>query len=473
MKQKRNNVNRNYTKRINSTRPLKLQQGDISINCNKMNECRELAGVARDLRKSTPQHIKLGNCSVKVGTIPQAFALIGGSLVLLGAYRYICNKWIKVNKNKNNEEAPQKDISELLKNNEKQPEVVTLNQIGKQDVDELVPLLGDYYYAGDIVLLFSITNKGKTLTGIQNAIELAQGVKTKIIPTETTPPKQDVIYYNFEMRMAQIKKRYFSNDPNATYPENLRIINSGYSIKNVDDLLNDTAARAETLTNDTVIFYDTIKDVCPAFFSNEASRVINSLRNIIENVRRKKGIRLTFVLIGQTVKKNIWKSIELEDLSGTFNQQGLADSVFALGPTRFGKNVRMLKMLKGRNDGLHDEVDLVRIMDKPYLHIEYLKSVDETDALPFEPKGKKNGSKIILPDKSPLETEEEELPKVPHEVVKQMKAMWKKGVPGRSLASVLEKYGVPYGLNHAMQVKRLIEAYDKQKAESLHAITPL
>ena len=348
-----------------------------------------------------------------------------------------------------------------MKNNEKQPEVVTLNQIGKQDVDELVPLLGDYYYAGDIVFLFSITNKGKTLTGIQNAIELAQGVKTKIIPTDSTPPKQDVIYYNFEMRMAQIKKRYFSNDPNASYPDNLIIINSGYSIKNVDDLLNDTAERAETLRHDTVIFYDTIKDVCPTFFSNEASRVINSLRNIIENVRVKKGIRLTFVLIGQTVKKNIWKSIELDDLSGSFNQQGLADSVFALGPTRFGKNVRMLKMLKGRNDGLHDEVDLVRIMDKPYLHIEYLKSVDERDALPLEPKGKKNGSKIVLPDKSPLEAAEDVLPKIPHEVVEQMKAMYKKGIPGRCLEAIRKKYGIPYGLNHATQVKRLLEEYDK------------
>lgn len=455
--------NKRLSRNSNRTvsRSLKMQQGDINIKCNNINECRELAGIANGLRGTTPPQIKLGNYSVSTGTIQQAFVLVGGSLVLLGAYRFIYNRWIKVNKNNNDEETPQKDIPELLKNNEKQPEVVTLNQIGRQDVDELVPLLGDYYYAGDIVFLFSITNKGKTLTGIQNAIELAQGVKTKIIPTETTPPKQDVIYYNFEMRMAQIKRRYFSNDPNATYPENLRIINSGYSIKNVDDLLNDTAERAETLTNDTVIFYDTIKDVCPTFFSNEASRVINSLRNIIENVRRKKGIRLTFVLIGQTVKKNIWKSIEIEDLSGSFNQQGLADSVFAIGPTRFGKNVRMLKMLKGRNDGLHDEVDLVRIMDKPYLHIEYLKSVDERDALPLEPKGKKNGSKIILPDKSSLEAAEDVLPKIPHEVVEQMKAMYKKGVPGRGLEAVRKKYGIPYGLNHATQVMRLLDEYDK------------
>lgn len=443
------------------SRSLKMQQGDINIKCNNLNECKELAGIANNLRESTPPQIKLGNYSVTAGTIRQVFVLVGGSLVLLGAYRYICNRWIKANKINNDEDTPQKDIPELLKNNEKQPEVVTLNQIGKQDVDELVPLLGDYYYAGDIVFLFSITNKGKTLTGIQNAIELAQGVKTKIIPTDSTPPKQDVIYYNFEMRMAQIKKRYFSNDPNASYPDNLIIINSGYSIKNVDDLLNDTAERAETLRHDTVIFYDTIKDVCPTFFSNEASRVISSLRNIIENVRVKKGIRLTFVLIGQTVKKNIWKSIELDDLSGSFNQQGLADSVFALGPTRFGKNVRMLKMLKGRNDGLHDEVDLVRIMDKPYLHIEYLKSVDERDALPLEPKGKKNGSKIILPDKSPLEAAEDVLPKIPHEVVEQMKAMYKKGIPGRGLEAVRKKYGIPYGLNHATQVKRLLDEYDK------------
>ena len=191
------------------SRSLKMQQGDIKIKCNNLNECKELAGMANNLRESTPPQIKLGNYSVTAGTIRQVFVLVGGSLVLLSAYRYICNRWIKANKINNNKDTPQKDIPELLKNNEKQPEVVTLNQIGKQDVDELVPLLGDYYYAGDIVFLFSITNKGKTLTGIQNAIELAQGVKTKIIPTDSTPPKQDVIYYNFEMRMAQIKKRYF------------------------------------------------------------------------------------------------------------------------------------------------------------------------------------------------------------------------------------------------------------------------
>lgn len=458
--------NRKFKTTSNSTRisfpkhSLRVQQGDINVKCNNLKECKELSILAKNLRKSTQPQIKVGSFSIIAGTIGKLFMVAGGCLVLYSGYNYINKKWIKANRNKDNN-ADNNNIPELLKNNEKEPEVVTLNQIGQQDVDELVPLLGDYYYAGDIVFLFSITNKGKTLTGIQNAIELAQGIKTKIIPTDSTPPKQDVIYYNFEMRMAQIKKRYFSNDPNATYPDNLRIINSGYSIKNVDDLLNDTAERAETLQHDTVIFYDTIKDVCPTFFSNEASRVINSLRNIIENVRVKKGIRLTFVLIGQTVKKNNWKSIEIEDLSGSFNQQGLADSVFALGPTRFGKNVRMLKMLKGRNDGLHDEVDLVRIMDKPYLHIEYLKSVDERDALPLEPKGKKNGSKIILPDKSPLEAVEDVLPKIPHEVVEQMKAMYKKGVPGRGLEAVRKKYGIPYGLNHATQVMRLLDEYDK------------
>lgn len=452
--------NQKYKTTHNSTRisypkhSMRMQQGDINVKCNNLKECKELSILANNLRKSTQPQIKFGGFSIIAGTIGKLFMVAGGCLLLYSGYNYINKKWIKGDRNKDNN-ADNKNIPELLKKNENKPEVVTLNQIGKQNVDELIPLLGDYYYSCDIVFLFSITNKGKTLTGIQNAIELAQGIKSNIIPTDTTPPKQDVLYYNFEMRMAQIKKRYFSNNPCATYPDNLVIINCGSSIHNVDDLLNDTATRAETLTNDTVIFYDTIKDVCPTFFSNEANRVIGSLRNLIENVRKKKGIRLTFVLMGQTNKKNYWDSIELEDLSGSFNQNSLADSVFALGPTCFGKNIRMLKMLKGRNDGVHDKVDLVRIVDDPYLHIEYIDSVNETDALPVKPKGKKNVKNIILPTSSP--SAEEDVPKVPFEVIEQMKAMYQKGVPGHGYEAVRKKYGVPYGLNHATQVRRLLE----------------
>ncbi|MCR5263920.1 MAG: Na+/H+ antiporter NhaC family protein, partial [Clostridiales bacterium] len=45
---------------------------DIKIKCNNLNECKELAGIANNLRKSTPPQIKLGNYSVTAGTIHAA-----------------------------------------------------------------------------------------------------------------------------------------------------------------------------------------------------------------------------------------------------------------------------------------------------------------------------------------------------------------------------------------------------------------
>ena len=132
----------------------------------------------------------------------------------------------------------------------------------------------------------------------------------------------------------------------------------------------------------------------------------------------------------------------------------------------------MLKMLKGRNDGLTDKVDLLRIVDSPYLHVEYIDSVDEVDALPERPKAKKKGKNITLQTNPPAQIAEENvLPKVPREVIEQMKAMHQKGVPGHGYEAVRKKYGVPYGLRFATQVQRLLEEYDKRTKEELHAIT--
>ncbi len=435
--------------------PIKLQQGDIKIQSTNMSECQELAVLAKTLRKSTAPKVKLGKLSITAGTPLMLLVIGGGSILMYGIYKYIDKRWLRGNNYKNNEPQDNNNIHELLKGRDEAPEVTTLNEIGKQDAGDLIPMLGDYYYSGDIVYLFSITNKGKTLIGLQNAIELAQGIKSRIVPSETVPPKQDVFYYNFEMRKNQLKKRYFDNNPSANYPENLKLINCGSTIHNVEELLEDMANRLESIVNDTVVFIDTIKDVCPTFFSNEATRVIRSLRNIINNIYKTKGKRLTIVLIGQTVKKKPWEPIELDDLSGSFHQSGLADSVFALGETRFGKDTRMLKMLKGRCDELHDKVDLVRIVTDTGLHVEYIKSIEEGKALPIKPKAEKGSERTVTID---------DMPKVPKEVVEQMRSMHKKGVPGCGLKAVLKKYGSPYGLKYPTQIQRLLDQYESEES---------
>ena len=362
---------------------IKLRSGDINVEGQSVQDCQQLAGIANYLRKSTTPELKVGPISARAGTMSTVLKLLGAGIVTFGAffgikYCYYCNK----RRLSDTRTSDNSNMPEFLKKIPKGTEVLTLNQIGRSNCSKLIPLLGDFLYAGDIAFCFSISNSGKTLYAVQCAVELAREIKSTIVPNESQPAKQDVLYYNFEMRKDHFKKRYFGKNPNATYPDNLEFVFCQSTIKTVDQLLNDIAGGAENMQSDTTIFIDTIKDACPTSSAKEADRVIDSLRTISDNAMQKNGVCITFVLLGQTNKKKYWESIELDDLSGSFNQIGLADSVFAIGKTRHGKSMRMLKMLKGRNDEIREKVILLKIVDTPYLRMEYIGEVDEEE-LPF------------------------------------------------------------------------------------------
>ena len=439
---------------------IKLRSGDINVEGQSVQDCQQLAGIANALRESTTPEIKVGPISAQAGTVNKLGKVLGLGVLCIGAYysiKYTYHRYKNKLNNLGTDDSSNKP--EFLKPIPKNTEVLTLNQIGHSNCLELIPLLGGFLYAGDIAFNFSISNSGKTLWAVQCGVELARGIKSTIVPNGSQPVKQDVLYYNFEMRKNHFKKRYFGTDPNASYPDNLEFVFCRATIKTVDQLMEDIAGRAERMKSDTTIFIDTIKDVCPTSSAKEADRVIGSLRTISDNAMQKNGVRLTFVLLGQANKKKYWEPIELDDLSGSFNQIGLADSVFAIGKTRYGSSVRMLKMLKGRNDELKDKVILLNIVDTPYLRMEYFEEVEEEDALPIKPKARGGHSSLSQP--SPSRSSSNSIMGVPIDVVKQMKAWYKKGVDGHGAKAVVKKFGLPYGLKHPMQVTRILDKYDE------------
>lgn len=438
--------------------PVKLKSGDIAIEGRSVRDCKSLADVASNLRKSAPKEWKFGPFKTKGDYMTLIFC-IGG----YGMYKGISYAFSRLShRHDNKKDDNESDKPKFLRPQIKEPKVATLNEIGRSEAPDTIPLMSDFFYSGDIAVLFSITNSGKTMMGLQIAKDLAEGSVSLIVPESPRPKKQYVLYYNFEMREEQLHKRYFGYAPDAVYPENLKIHFCKSSITTIDKLLEDIAVKAESFTSDTTIFIDTIKDVCPVFYAKESDRVIDSLRTICDNAKETNGVRITFVLLGQANKKKPWDPIELDDLSGSFNLAGLADSVFAIGNTNMGKSVRMLKMLKGRNDGIRDLVILLKTVVNPYLHMEYVNEVEEADALPKPPKAKKGKEKPAVPKADEVKVNPTN---IPDEILKEICAFYQKGVPGHGAKQVVKKFGKEAGLKYPIDVTRLMEKLDKQKEE--------
>lgn len=333
---------------------------------------------------------------------------------------------------------------------------MTLNDIGKSDVKMPVMLLGANVYEGDIAWIFSVSNTGKTIFAMEAAISLASGTKASFLPDGTPSVKRETVYLNFQMRTDQMKKRYFGYDKEFVYPNNMKIIFCNEQIKTINALTSFIAKLLETITENTVMFIDTVKDVKPIFSADDTDALHSSLRTIQRNFHSKTGLCVTFILVGQTNKKHIDKPIELADLSGSFNQVNLADSIIALGHTRFGKHCRLMKLLKGRLDELPEQVYLLETRNEPYLRPIFMKEVKEIDVLPLKSKV----NKITKSDTSLQKPQPEDkgsrsrIDRVPREVVLKMAEWYQKGVPGHGLQACV-KFGKDYGLKHANEVSRL------------------
>lgn len=437
--------------------PIVIKDGDTYIQCNNIAEAKVAEKLAKDLMRNRPVEVKAGKRFTCKGNTRDFIIVVGISLSAV----YVYFKCIKpLDKKDLKSDVPPVSTPPLLSKANNKAKTATLNDIGKSNVRMPVQLLGFYAYESDIVWVFSISNTGKTIWSMEAAISLAQGTKPSFLPEGTSCAKRKVLYLNFQMREDQLKKRYFNNTENAVYPDNLEIVFCNEEIKSIDALVSYIAKRLESVNESVVIFIDTAKDIQPTFTANDTETLSSGLRTIQRNFKEAKGHDITYFLVGQTNKKHIYEPIDTTDLSGSFNQMNLADSIIGLGHTRFGKYTRLMKLLKGRVDELPEKVSLLETRFDPYLRPVYVKEAREEDILPLKPKANKNGQQKA-PTKTPLQGADggSGIDKVPYEVVLEMSKWYQKGVPGHGLQTTCEKYGKNYGLKYATEVSRLFEKY--------------
>ena len=124
--------------------------------------------------------------------------------------------------------------------------------------------------------------------------------------------------------------------------------------------------------------------------SNQTNQV-NEYFNKLEKTQEKlaaRGIIVTFITITHTGKDfDMYKPVQLSDIAGGADLARFSTSVYALVPGRDGNVV--FKALKQRNTARMEDVHVLRIKESPNLHLDFVCTCKEGDALPVKPKGGK------------------------------------------------------------------------------------
>lgn len=247
------------------------------------------------------------------------------------------------------------DINDLNESTEKQNSEIgsfsvrTANQC-IDDAKELpppVPLLGGLWQEGELCLLFSDTNTGKSALAVQIAEGLASGTETLNLKNQTT--SKTVLYVDFELNDKQFENRH-SVDWKDHYQFSdsfFRLTLNGFEFENTSDFEEQLMNSLEHAIMDkqaTIVIIDNL-----TYMRNETEKAKDAGPLMKKLKQLKEEHNLSILILAHTPKLPEYRDISLNDLAGSKALMNFTDSAFAIGKSRKGNAIRYLKQLKARS----------------------------------------------------------------------------------------------------------------------------
>lgn len=404
-------------------RPLKFKSGDIAIQGNSIIECKRLAKMARRSRQSPPVRLKIGPISIVASSLIRVATVGVLGMGLWAGYK-------SINKTK------AKDVSS--DNKEKEPnqlppsKMETLNetiQKCKSSNYGISTMEGGFIRYGGINLIFSPTGEGKSILVMQMGIEIATGKASQLVSEDhSLHPPMAVVVYDEEQDEDDIVDRYGKNG--QTYPNNLhRKESCMFDDDNV--LTEDISKTIGSFESDVCVIIDNLTSIIPTLSSNKVRKFYKRLKQIQKNAKDQ-GRRITFIVVAHTIKGYSDK-FTLKDLAGSANISNFLNNAIVLIPTKYGEQMKMLKLLKNRNNLKGDGI-ILKIVPSPYIHFEYQRTAIVEDAAP-EHIQKSIASFLNGETASNSNTNKPVLPK--EELRKKAWQMRKHGMTGKAIANKL------------------------------------
>lgn len=245
-------------------------------------------------------------------------------------------------------------------------------------------LFGEFWYEGEICILFADTNQGKTILAVQIGDSVSKGLQIKGFKLEAE--KQPILYFDFELCDKQFENRYSINfdqhyefddyfirgeiNPDADIPEN----------STFEDFLNESIERSIIETNAKVLIIDNL-----TYLKNETEKARDALPLMKSLKTLKNKHQLSILALAHTPKRDLSKPITRNDLQGSKMLINFCDSSFAIGESHSDKNLRYLKQIKQRNtEQIYDSENVcICQIHKPhnFLQFEFVNYGNEQEHL--------------------------------------------------------------------------------------------
>jgi len=259
-------------------------------------------------------------------------------------------------------------------------------------------LFGEFWHEGEICILFSDSNLGKSILAVQIADSISKGQQIPGFKMEA--PKQKVLYFDFELSPKQFEVRY------SVKNESLKVFENHYQFDKYNLIRVEISPEAEPPTETTfenylnqsleqsiietgakILIIDNI-----TYLKNETERSKDALplMKYLKALKSKYG--LSILALAHTPKRDLSRPITQNDLGGSKMLYNFIDSCFAIGQSNTDKNLRYIKQIKARNTAMIYDTENVIIcqIDKPYNFLafefidfgaerEHLKQLTEKD----------------------------------------------------------------------------------------------
>lgn len=320
-------------------------------------------------------------------------------------------------------------------------EAKTLNDIIAENPDtEFKPLVGDLITCGGINILYGPTGLGKSILVEQIGIETAEGKASCLVPNSEKCTPQNVKYLDSELDENDICSRY--GKYGYFFPENLE--RSEIIFESPEKFADYIEKLASQETSDSLYIIDNLLTICPALNGEKSKSFFRKLKEI-QRETRKRGVILTFIIVGHTTKNYTGGPIQLKDLSGSFNVSAMATGIYGITPYLSSGKLIQLEVLKSRRKCDIGTKYILEKQEKPYVHFRYSgvvsDSVNSSASSSDNPQeGQANGNSTTASSTNNQQND-----------VIQMIQMQQNGI---SLRDIADKFNISH-----TQVSRIIKAY--------------
>ncbi len=224
----------------------------------------------------------------------------------------------------------------------------TLNECIMEAKNKPIPkmLFSQFWYEGELCILFADTNLGKSILAVQIANSISSGIPIKNFRMEAK--EQPVLYIDFELADKQIENRYSDNYTNHfVFSDRLLRITVNPMFSEFENFENQLFSNLEKVILDTkakIVIIDNITYLKEQATDN-AKEALPLMKKLNE-LKFKNDISI--LALAHTPKRNPCNPITNNDITGSKHIANFADSIFAIGDSFTEKNFRYLKQIKAR-----------------------------------------------------------------------------------------------------------------------------